>query len=268
MQSTPIITPMHTYAQAAQSKALQISDASGEVTIEAAKTTANVELGIVSGIAKETSKKGLIGLAVGAVISAALGALLSAAKGKANQAMSSVGGSINDSPASQKKLAAGMLTYAEGKYPVLGNDGKVYDAQYTPQLKTGVYSGGPHYAIFSEKQPEMVIDGPTTQRMLFNHRGLYESIMYLSRNKTLPTYADGRYPKDSPSPSRQGTPDETIITTAVLSNIISIMETNAKAINDLNDKISEGLYVNMYGNKGLDRSIKRRDKFNKTNGLS
>lgn len=255
-------------AQATQSKALQISDASGEVAIEAAKTTANVELGIVSGTAKETSKKGLIGLAVGAVIAAALGALLSAAKGKANQAMSSVGGSINDSPASQKKLAAGMLTYAEGKYPVLGNDGKVYDAQYTPQLKTGVYSGGPHYAIFSEKQPEMVIDGPTTQRMLFNHRGLYDSIMYLSRNKTLPTYADGKYPENTSSTPNQEVSDTTAITAIILNNLAPIIEANAKAINGLNEKIASGLYVNMYGSKGLDESIKKRDRFNKKNGLT
>lgn len=254
-------------ATSTMSQALSVQDASQKVSVGVAETEANVQLGIASGTAKETGKLGLIGLAVGAVIAAALGALLSTAKGKASQALSSVGGNISST--SKKKLAEGMLTYASGKYPVLGDDGKVYDARYVPKLKTGLYSGGPHYAIFSEEDPEIVIDGPTTKRMLFNHRELYDDIMYLSRNKTLPAYAEGRYPVEGNTDNTvQATWDTSELTASIVNMITPIINANSIAINNLNEKISKGLYVNMYGKNGLDDSIKRRDRFNKNNRLT
>ena len=61
-----------------------------------------------------------------------------------------------------RNLSTGMLTYAKGNYPVLGDDGKVYDAKYEGAgMKTGIYGGGAHFGIFSEKQPEMIVDGKT-----------------------------------------------------------------------------------------------------------
>lgn len=251
---------------AATSQAIQLGKATGDITIQGAKTTADVALGAVSGAAKETGRLGLAGLAIGAIIAAALGALLSAAMGKAKSAMSSVGGKVGKSETKVKKLAPGMLTYAEGRYPVLGNDGQTYDAKYESKLKTGVYRGGAHYGIFSEKQPEMVIDGPTTQRMMLNHRELYDSIMFLSRNKTLPTYAEGRYPEDISVNNDTNQTDQTAaITESVLRTIMPVMEANANAISQLNIQLAEGIEINTYGPRGLDNALRKLDKFNRTN---
>lgn len=95
--------------------------------------------------------------------------------------------------APKRKLTTGMLTYAEGKYPVLGNDGVVYDAEYAgSNMKTGVYRK-PHFGIFAEKQPEMVIDGKTTQRLVLNYPEIYSGILELSRTGRMGmrTYATG-----------------------------------------------------------------------------
>ena len=95
--------------------------------------------------------------------------------------------------APKRKLTTGMLTYAEGKYHVLGNDGVVYDAQYAgSNIKTGVYRK-PHFGIFAEEQPEMVIDGKTTQRLVLNYPEIYSGILELSRTGRMGmrTYATG-----------------------------------------------------------------------------
>ena len=98
-----------------------------------------------------------------------------------------------------RKLSTGMLTYAEGNYPVLGNDGKVYDAKYEgSNLKTGVYGGGAHFGIFSEKQPEMIVDGKTTQKIILNYPYIYDAITTIAKNgrlkSAMPTFASGDYP--------------------------------------------------------------------------
>lgn len=252
--------------QAVISQGIQVSKSSGEVAVQVAQTSADVALGAVSGAAKETGRLGLVGLAVGAVIAAALGALLSAATGKAKSSMSAVGGNISGTSAQVKKLAPGMLTYAEGRYPVLGNDGQIYRAKYEDRLQTGVYGGGAHYGIFSEKQPEMVIDGPTTQRMMLNHRELYDSIMFLSRHKHLPTYAQGKDPyEETVQPAPQVSSAE--ITDAVMRNIAPVLEANTTAINRLYEQLARGVQVNTYGPGGLDEAIRKRDRFIKSNNL-
>lgn len=107
-----------------------------------------------------------------------------------------------DSKASEtknRKLSTGMLTYAEGNYPVLGNDGKVYDAKYEGAgMKTGIYGGGAHFGIFSEKQPEMIVDGKTTQKLILNYPYIYDAITTIAKNgrlvNAMPTFASGDYP--------------------------------------------------------------------------
>lgn len=69
-----------------------------------------------------------------AVISAALSALMGLAMGKLNKAKQDVAAATGVS-SSKGRVAAGMLTYAEGDYPVLGNDGQIYNARYQKELK-------------------------------------------------------------------------------------------------------------------------------------
>ena len=103
------------------------------------------------------------------------------------------------SSSTNRRLSTGMLTYAEGNYPVLGNDGKVYDAKYEGSgMKTGIYGGGAHFGIFSEKQPEMIVDGKTTQKLILNYPYIYDAITTIAKNgrlvNAMPTFASGDYP--------------------------------------------------------------------------
>lgn len=88
--------------------------------------------------------------------------------------------------------------YAKGKYPVVGSDdGKRYDADYVGNnIQTGVYEK-PTLGLFSEKEPEMVIDGNTTRKLIFNYPQIYRSIIDVSRGG-VPQYATGRYPSNIP----------------------------------------------------------------------
>lgn len=146
------------------------------------------------GAGKEVGSKGMAGLITGAVIIAAAAGLAALAKSAvANMYPEAAEGVSDASTTPKRKLTTGMLTYAEGKYPVLGNDGVVYDAEYAgANMKTGVYRK-PHFGIFAEKQPEMVIDGKTTQRLVLNYPEIYSGILELSRTGRMGmrTYATG-----------------------------------------------------------------------------
>lgn len=156
------------------------------------------------GAGKEIGSKGVAGLITGGVIIAAAAGLAAAAKAAvANMFPEAVEGVSDGSTSTKRKLTTGMLTYANGKYPVLGNDGVVYDAEYAgANMKTGVYRG-PHYGIFSEKKPEMVIDGNTTQRLVLNYPEVYNGILQLSRTGSMRTYADGNVSEFAAATSAQ-----------------------------------------------------------------
>ena len=165
-----------------------------EVSLEGKKTTLSIFLNALTGQSKEHSK-GLSGLVTGAIIFAATMALQAFAKSAiANMFPEAASGST-----ANRKLSTGMLTYAEGNYPVLGNDGKVYDAKYEGAgMKTGIYGGGAHFGIFSEKQPEMIVDGKTTQKLILNYPYIYDAITTIAKNgrlvNAMPTFASGDYP--------------------------------------------------------------------------
>ena len=167
------------------------------LTATGAKMAGDVAGGIASGGAKTVGELGWWGIPLIAVISAALSALMGMAMGKINQAKQEVAAATGAS-SSKGRVAVGMLTYAKGDYPVLGNDGHIYNARYQKELKTGVYRGGAHFGIFSEKKPEMIVDGDTTQKLVLNYPHIYESILTIARNGSLkaamPTFASGSYP--------------------------------------------------------------------------
>lgn len=145
------------------------------------------------GAGKEIGSKGIAGLITGSAIIAAAAGLAALAKSAVANMYPEATEGVNDATAPKRKLTTGMLTYAEGRYPVLGNDGVVYDAQYAgSNMKTGVYRK-PHFGIFAEKQPEMVIDGKTTQRLVLNYPEVYNGILQLSRTGRMGmrTYNDG-----------------------------------------------------------------------------
>lgn len=153
-------------------------------TLQRAIATGGVNLG--EAISKVFADLGVGGfLAVGG-ITAAIGAAMAMATNAAKKGMQQISAITNtgSGSGSSRRLVTGMLTYAEGNYPVLGNDGKVYNAKYEKKLSTGIYSG-PRFGIFSEKRPEAVIDGETTQKLLLDYPAIWKSILTISKNGRL-----------------------------------------------------------------------------------
>ena len=170
-----------------------------EMSLEGKKSTLSIFLSALTGQASE-HKKGLSGLVTGAIIFAATMALQALAKSAiANMFPEAASGST-----ANRKLSTGMLTYESGYYPdeyysVNGRDGKTYRAKYEGAgMKTGIYGGGAHFGIFSEKQPEMIVDGKTTQKLILNYPYIYDAITTIAKNgrlvNAMPTFASGDYP--------------------------------------------------------------------------
>lgn len=132
-----------------------------------------------------------------------------------------------------KVLAQTIGQFAEGRYPVRGaSDGKVYNAQYTPELKTGVYSQ-PSIGLFSEIDPEMVVDGATTKRLMFDYPEVYNGILSLSRGGA-PQFADGRYPESANDQT-------TDIDLTDDNSIISILQQSTATTQELNTILKKGI---------------------------
>ena len=169
--------------------------AAAEATAVGAAKTAEA-----TAIAMATPDSVLTGGATGAAKAAVISGLIAAAVAASIAIINSLfPGAGSKATASNRKLSTGMLTYAEGNYPVLGNDGKVYDAKYEGAgMKTGIYGGGAHFGIFSEKQPEMIVDGKTTQKLILNYPYIYDAITTIAKNgrlvNAMPTFASGDYP--------------------------------------------------------------------------
>jgi len=80
--------------------------------------------------------------------------------------------------------------FAKGKYPVMGaSDKQTYQASLLGKVRTGIYNK-PTLGLFSEKEPEIVIDGPTTRNIKANFPQILEAIQ-LAR---VPQFATGLYP--------------------------------------------------------------------------
>lgn len=168
----------------------------GSMTATGVKTQADVVAGTASGASKTIAELGWWGIPLIAVISAALSALLGTVMGGLSKSKSEVAAATGATTG--KRMATGMLTYAEGDYPVLGNDGQMYNATYQKELKTGVYSGGAHFGIFSEKKPEMIVDGDTTRKLIVDYPHIYDAITTIAQHgrlkNAMPTFASGDYP--------------------------------------------------------------------------
>lgn len=179
------------YNSLAQKSDEKLAAASANATVK--EVLADIIAQGFKGAGKEIGSKGIAGLITGGAIIAAAAGLAALAKSAVANMYPEATEGVNDATAPKRKLTTGMLTYAEGRYPVLGNDGVVYDAQYAgDNMKTGVYRK-PHFGIFAEKQPEMVIDGKTTQRLVLNYPEVYNGILHLSRTGRMGmrTYNDG-----------------------------------------------------------------------------
>lgn len=258
-------------AASATVTAIHGSQAITDMTVEGAKTAGDVTSGIARGSAKTIGDLGWWGIPLIAVIRAALSALMGLAMGKLNKSKQEVAAATGVSN-SKGRVAAGMLTYAEGDYPVLGNDGQIYNARYQKELKTGVYGGGAHFGIFSEKKPEMIVDGDTTQKLILNYPHIYESILTIARHGQLksaamPTFASGNYPS-MPAQITQvasGATDMTMQNEQMTQMLGSV----AEALSTLNERLSKPISatVDPYGSKGAVNQLNKASNFMTKRGL-
>lgn len=176
-----------------------------------------------------------------------------------------------DTDTSSKRLAAGMLTYANGRYPVTGDDGQTYDARYEPTLQTRIYDGGngkAHMALFSEKMPEMVVSGPTTRIIRQNYPELLDAIYSIERHgrirRSLPVYADGNVGQFV-VPGANG-----MDSSAYVERMSAMLEQTGMAIERLNSQLSKGIQakLNMYGKDGLKENLNAADRFYSKNKIN
>ncbi|MFA6128197.1 MAG: hypothetical protein WC699_12920 [Bacteroidales bacterium] len=80
--------------------------------------------------------------------------------------------------------------FATGRYPVMGADDKqIYQASLLGKVRTGIYNK-PTLGLFSEKEPEIVIDGPTTRNIKANFPEILGAINAARVNQ----YSEGKYP--------------------------------------------------------------------------
>lgn len=258
-------------ATSATVTAIHGSQAITDLTVQGAKTTGDISAGIASGSAKTIGQLGWWGIPLIAVISAALSALMGLALGKLNKAKEEVA-SATGASSGNSRVAAGMLTYAKGDYPVLGNDGQVYNATYQKELKTGVYGGGAHFGIFSEKKPEMIVDGDTTRKLILNYPHIYESILTIARHGQLksaamPTFASGNYPSMPAQVSQNGQQ----AAEAGMSNTQMAQTLNdvAAAVSALTERLNQPISATMdpYGSKGAVNQLNKASNFMKKRGL-
>lgn len=258
-------------ATSATITAVHGSQAITDLTVQGAKTAADVTSGTASGAAKTIGELGWWGIPLIAVISAALSALMGLAMGKLNKSKQEVAAATGVS--SKGRVATGMLTYAEGDYPVLGNDGQIYNARYQKELKTGVYGGGAHFGIFSEKKPEMIVDGDTTQKLILNYPHIYDSILTIARHGQLksaamPTFASGSYPS-MPAQASQAAQQAggSGMSAAEMSQVLTGV---TDAVNALTQRLNQPISatVDPYGRKGAVNQLSKASKFMNKNGLT
>ena len=238
------------------------------LTATGAKMAGDVAGGIASGGAKTVGELGWWGIPLIAVISAALSALMGMAMGKINQAKQEVAAATGAS--NKGRVAAGMLTYAEGDYPVLGNDGHIYNARYQKELKTGVYRGGAHFGIFSEKKPEMIVDGDTTQKLVLNYPHIYESILTIARHGRLksaamPTFAAGSYP-DLPAGTQAGQTGAAADASGQDSQMQQTLAGLQTAVAALTRRLNQPINATM-DPYNANKQLKKTDKFMQKRGL-
>lgn len=230
-----------------------------------------VQGAIAGGSAKIIEELGWWGIPLIAVITAALNGLMGLAMSAFSKSKSEVA-SVTGASSSSSRVATGMLTYAQGDYPVLGNDGQVYNARYQKELKTGVYGGGAHFGIFSEKKPEMIVDGDTTRKLILNYPHIYESILTIARHGQLksaamPTFASGNYPSMPAQVSQNGQQ----AAEAGMSNTQMAQTLNdvAAAVSALTERLNQPISATMdpYGSKGAVNQLNKASNFMKKRGL-
>lgn len=247
------------------------SAAATDVSTQAAKTEANVGLGIAEGSAKTIGSLGWWGIPLIAVITAVLNGLLGFAMGKVSSLFGK--GKDNNTNIKNTKVVSGMLTYDSGNVqdlrPFVGNDGSLYWATEDSKPHNGVSlltqptatTINGHPSLVAENGPELVIGRETTQAMMMDNPQLLKALVNYDRNYS------GRRAYDAGNIA-EATP--TIATEATANNELTIAQANTsvallQAVNTLLQRLEQPIEakIDMYGRGKLYDSMTKANQFMK-----
>ena len=276
-----MISAMNMYAiayQAATNDSLSATQRAGIATLQAvgqvimsllgtvmsqliAETAANSSLAISRAFAKMPLPAAIAAIAG---ITATIGAAMGIAVSKITKSKKEVA-QLTGASDGGKKVAAGMLTYAEGNYPVLGSDGEVYDAKRVDKWQTKIYRS-PHYGILGEKGPELIVDGVTTNKMMTQRPDLYNEILALAHGMTMQharTYADGNYPAVPATPL----PDYTAMQQQRDDALNAQLQANTEVMAMLAAQLQQGITIAPLGKSGAVNRLASAQKWMERHGM-
>lgn len=247
------------------------SAAATDVSTQAAKTEANVGLGIAEGSAKTIGSLGWWGIPLIAVITAVLNGLLGFAMGKVSSLFGK--GKDNNINAKSTKVVSGMLTYDSGNVqdlrPFVGNDGSLYWATEDNKPHNGVSllthptatTINGHPSLVAENGPELVIGRETTQAMMMNNPQLLKALVNYDRNYSgRRAYDAGNIAETSPTVAAGASVSDEMVSYQASTNVALL-----QAVNTLLQRLEQPIEakIDMYGRGKLYDSMTRANQFMK-----
>ena len=258
--------------QTQETTATEQAAAVTDVQTEAAKTEANVGLGIAGGAAKTIGSLGWWGIPLIAVITAVLNGLLGFAMGKVSSLFGGGNKSADTAKGPNTKLVSGMLTYDQGNVrdlkPFFDKDGKMYWAEdnsdtanqginlLTHPTATTI-NGQP--SLVAEQGPELVIGRETTQAMMQNNPALLKALYQYDRHHSGRTaYDRGNLAEFAPSTT---VPDASPSGSVTIQRDPEMLALMTALLQRLNEPISAK--IDMYGRGNLYDSMQKANTFMK-----
>lgn len=249
------------------------SAAATDVSTQAAKTEANVGLGIAEGSAKTIGSLGWWGIPLIAVITAVLNGLLGFAMGKVSSLFGKGNDNNTNTNTKNTKIVSGMLTYDSGNVqdlrPFVGNDGSLYWATEDNKPHDGVslltqptattINGQP--SLVAENGPELVIGRETTRAMMMNNPQLIKALVNYDRNYSgRRAYDAGNIAETSHTIAAGTTATDEMVSASESANI-ALMQ----AVNALLQRLEQPIEakIDMYGHGKLYDSMTKANQFMK-----
>lgn len=249
------------------------SAAATDVSTQAAKTEANVGLGIAEGSAKTIGSLGWWGIPLIAVITAVLNGLLGFAMGKVSSLFGKGNENSTNTSTKNTKIVSGMLTYDSGNVqdlrPFVGNDGSLYWATEDNKPHNGVslltrptattINGQP--SLVAENGPELVIGRETTQAMMMNNPQLLKALINYDRNYSgRRAYDAGNIAETSPTITTGASVSDDALAHQATTNIALL-----QAVNTLLQRLEQPIEakIDMYGRGKLYDSMTKANQFMK-----
>lgn len=249
------------------------SAAATDVSTQAAKTEANVGLGIAEGSAKTIGSLGWWGIPLIAVITAVLNGLLGFAMGKVSSLFGKGNESNTNTSTKNNKIVSGMLTYDSGNVqdllPFVSNDGSLYWATEDSKPHNGVslitqptattINGQP--SLVAENGPELVIGRETTRAMMMNNPQLMKALVNYDRNYSgRRAYDAGNIAEASPTITAGATATDEMVSISASTNIALL-----QAVETLLQRLEQPIEakIDMYGHGKLYDSMTKANQFMK-----